>query len=98
MTTKSPFDNKGDWLPWSSSTPPARQDGFTDDFTVECNHLVSNGRIYLADIRIAKGAARYGRFKRLRNWLYHRAPWLPSWVTGWVTIRYRRPTKPFPDA
>jgi hypothetical protein len=52
----------------------------------------------LTDVRITKGAARYGRFKRLRNWLYHRAPWLPSWVTGWATIRYRRPTQPFPDA
>jgi hypothetical protein len=52
----------------------------------------------MTNIRITKGAARYGRFSRFRDWLYHRAPWLPSWVTGWAVFRYRRPAKPFPDA
>ena len=88
MTTKPPFDGKGDWLPWSSSTPAASQ----DDCTIEWFYL--QGKI--TDIRITKGAAHYGRFKRFRNWLYRRAPWLPSWVTGWKIVRYRRPTKPFP--
>ena len=90
MTTKSPFAGKGDWLPWSSSTPVPSQ----HDCTIEYSDF--NGK--LTDIRITKSSARYDRFKRFRNWLHHRAPWLPSWVTGWVTIRYQRPTKPFPDA
>lgn len=58
-----------------------------DDCTIEW--IDYNGK--MTDIRITKGAARYGRRKRLRNWLYHRAPWLPSWITGWKTIRYQRP-------
>jgi hypothetical protein len=51
----------------------------------------------LTDVRITKGAARYGRLRRFRDWLYHRAPWLPLWVTGWVVVRYRRPAKTFPN-
>ena len=65
----------------------------SDDFSIEWDNR--NG--FMSDVRITEGAANYGRRKRLRNWLYHRAPWLPSWVTGWTTIRYRRPTKPFPS-
>ena len=84
------FTGESDWLPWSSSTPAASQ----DDCTIEWSYL--QGKI--TDLRITKGAVRYGRFKRFRNWLHRRAPWLPSWVTGWVVVRYRRPTKPFPHA
>ena len=66
----------------------------SEDFTIEWTD--AKGKI--ADVRITKGAARYGRFKRFRNWLYYRAPWLPSWVTGWAVVRYRRSTKPSPHA
>jgi hypothetical protein len=60
---------------------------FGSDFSMEWIDLQGK----MTDVRITKGAARYSRRKRLRNWLYHRAPWLPSWITGWKTIRYRSP-------
>lgn len=63
-----------------------------DDCTIEWSD--SKGKI--TDVRVTKSIARYSRNQRFRNWLYRRAPWLPSWVTGWTTIRYRRPTEPFP--
>ncbi len=89
MTIKSPFD--GNYR--SSSRPVSSQ----DNETVELFYSwVRKGQI--TDVRIISGVALYGRVQRFRNWLHNRAPWLPSWVTGWVTIRYQRPTKPVSDA
>ena len=66
-----------------------------NDFTIEgCIDFTPEGRI--GDIRITRGQARYGLLQRLRNWLYHRAPWLPRWVTGWTALHFRKPEVPFP--
>ena len=71
MTTKSPFDGK-DLKDLALNDLP--QDEWLYVSIVRTSQIT--------DIRITKSAARYDRFKRFRNWLHHRAPWLPSWVTG----------------
>ena len=67
---------------------------FGSDFSMEWIDL----RGKMTDIRITKGAARYSRRKRLRKWLHSRASWLPSWITGWKTIRFQYPNLLYSNA
>lgn len=77
----------GDYIKFSMQPPD------DDDCTIEWTTM--NGRI--SDIRITKGKAKPDtRWQRFRAWLHHRAPWLPSWITGWRKVRFERPVVPFP--
>lgn len=67
-----------------------------EDFTIEW----SDSKGYISDVRVTRGIARYRLkpLRRFRYWLANQFPWLPTWVTGWRTVRYRRPTVPFPES
>lgn len=67
---------------------------FDEDFTMEWFDVKG----WISDVRITKGCARYPIRRRWGTWLYHRWPWLPSWITGWVTLRFTKPVAPFPSS
>lgn len=83
------FDKDFDYF--ELETPIEVQGSFEKDFSIEAYPGLKG---YINEVRVTKGVARYSVRKtflnRIRTWLYYKMPWLPSWVTGWVTWKFRK--------